>query len=34
VDPDRIVGTDIAGYTVESVLGRGAMGVVYVARQR
>jgi serine/threonine protein kinase len=33
VDPDRIVGTDIAGYTVESVLGRGAMGVVYVARQ-
>jgi serine/threonine protein kinase len=34
VDPDRIVGTDVAGYTVESVLGSGAMGVVYVARQR
>ena len=34
VDPDRIVGTDVAGYAVESVLGRGAMGVVYVARQR
>jgi serine/threonine protein kinase len=33
VDPDRIVGTDVAGYTVESVLGSGAMGVVYVARQ-
>jgi serine/threonine protein kinase len=33
MDPDRIVGTDIAGYSVESVLGRGAMGVVYVARQ-
>jgi serine/threonine protein kinase len=34
VDPDRIVGTDIAGYEIESVLGRGAMGVVFVARQR
>jgi serine/threonine protein kinase len=34
VDVDRIVGTEIAGYTVESALGRGAMGVVYVARQR
>jgi serine/threonine protein kinase len=34
VDPDRIVGTDVAGYEIESVLGRGAMGVVYVARQR
>ena len=34
MDPDRIVGTDVAGYTIESVLGHGAMGVVYVARQR
>ena len=34
MDPDRIVGTDVAGYEIESVLGRGAMGVVYVARQR
>jgi serine/threonine protein kinase len=33
VDSDRIVGTDVAGYAVESVLGSGAMGVVYVARQ-
>ena len=33
MDPDRIVGTDVAGYAVESVLGSGAMGVVYVARQ-
>jgi serine/threonine-protein kinase len=33
MDPDRIVGTDVAGYAIESVLGRGAMGVVYVARQ-
>ena len=32
--PDRIVGTDVAGYSVESVLGSGAMGVVYIARQR
>jgi serine/threonine protein kinase len=34
VDPDRIVGTDVAGYAIESVLGHGAMGVVYIARQR
>ena len=34
VDPEGIVGTDVAGYAIESVLGRGAMGVVYVARQR
>ena len=34
MDPDRIVGTDVAGYAVESVLGSGAMGVVYVARER
>ncbi len=34
VDTDRIVGTEVAGYAIESVLGRGAMGVVYVARER
>ena len=34
MDPDQIIGTDVAGYWVESVLGSGAMGVVYVARQR
>ena len=34
MDPDRIVGTQIAGYTIESKLGRGAMGILYVARQR
>ena len=34
VDTDRFVGTDVAGYAIESVLGRGAMGVLYVARQR
>ncbi len=34
MDPERIVGTEVAGYAIESVLGRGAMGVVYVARQR
>ena len=33
MDPDPIVGTGVAGYAIESVLGRGAMGVVYVARQ-
>jgi Protein kinase domain len=34
VDTDRVVGTEVAGYAIESVLGRGAMGVVYVAHQR
>ena len=33
MDPDKIVGTDVAGYSIESVLGQGSMGVVYVARQ-
>jgi serine/threonine protein kinase len=33
VDTDPIIGTNVAGYAIESVLGRGAMGVVYVARQ-
>lgn len=30
---DPLVGREIAGYAIESVLGRGAMGVVYLARQ-
>ena len=33
MDADPIIGTNVAGYAIESVLGRGAMGVVYVARQ-
>jgi len=34
VGTDRVAGSQVAGYTIESVLGRGGMGVVYVARQR
>ena len=33
MDADPIIGTNVAGYAIESVLGHGAMGVVYVARQ-
>ena len=33
MDADPTIGTNVAGYAIESVLGRGAMGVVYVARQ-
>jgi len=34
MDVDPLVGREVAGYAIESVLGRGAMGVVYLARQR
>ena len=31
--PDRRIGTQIAGYTIEALLGRGGMGAVYLAQQ-
>jgi serine/threonine protein kinase len=34
LETDPVVGSEVAGYSVESVLGRGGMGVVYLARQR
>lgn len=34
MDADRVVGSSVAGYMIESLLGQGGMGVVYLARQR
>jgi YVTN family beta-propeller protein len=32
VETDRLLGTDLAGFRLESVIGRGGMGVVYLAQ--